>query len=123
MKLSELKKFIDHYSANSPFDQDDLDVVVVTSDPSIGGRSYVNVTGIHPGFDWESGRLNITVDKAVVRKTDPIQIDLQKKEEALYTDIKKTIKDWEDSKRSSVFLASNIMNTIKKHNDRNKDQA
>jgi hypothetical protein len=119
MKLSELKKLVDYYSQKGYGGDEDLDVVVVTSDPSVGGRSYVNVTGIHPGFDWESGRLNITVDKAVVRKTDPIQIDLQKKEESLYTDIKKTIKDWEDSKRSSVFLASNIMNTIKKHNAAN----
>lgn len=64
MKLKELKAEIDKlYNSNWPQDRiDNLDVVVITSEPSLGGRACSSVHHASKGFDWENYRFNLVTD-------------------------------------------------------------
>lgn len=72
MKAGDLRKYLNRLHE---YDEkhDDLILAVVTNDSSLGARSHVYVKSATVGFDWEHGRLMITVDKPITLK--------QKKEE------------------------------------------
>lgn len=63
MILSELKNQIDFLCDNG---HGDNIVIVTLSEPSIGARSGVCVSGIHAGFDWESGQVRISTEKKII---------------------------------------------------------
>ena len=62
MKLKDLKHKIDfiyEQYKNHPEIPDNLDVVVTTSEHSIGGRAKVDVRYASRGFDWERNQFRI----------------------------------------------------------------
>lgn len=111
MTLSELKEKVDFYSEHY---KKDLDVVVVLQEPSMGARSCSKVVDIFPGIDWESGRLSITTEQALVKKLNPTYIDLSEKESGLIKDIKKIIDKHHPTNNSRLVL--DIISVVKKYN-------
>lgn len=62
MKLKDLKHKIDfiyEQYKNRPEIPDNLDVVITTSECSIGGRAKVDVSAVHRGIDWEHNQFRI----------------------------------------------------------------
>lgn len=59
-----LNKLYEHSHRN-----DDLVIGILTSDPSIGWRSYVTVEHVSKGFDWESGKLMIGTNQPIKKVT------------------------------------------------------
>ena len=62
MKLKDLKHNIDfiyEQYKNHPEIPDNLDVVITTSEYSIGGRAKVDVSAAHRGIDWEHNQFRI----------------------------------------------------------------
>lgn len=62
MKLKDLKHRIDfiyEQYKNRPEIPDNLDVVITTSERSIGGRAKVDVSAVHRGIDWEHNQFRI----------------------------------------------------------------
>lgn len=57
MKVSDLKKFLTHNERNSCKSDDETEVVICTTDPSMGFSSAVTIESARYGFDWDSGRL------------------------------------------------------------------
>lgn len=55
MKLSELKKYIDHHPK---YERDDPDVVIQIKLPysTVGARPSVGVKSVQMGFDWDAGK-------------------------------------------------------------------
>jgi len=52
---------------------ENINVVITTSESSIGGRSCVDVYNVHMGFDWEHGQLRIEpANKLLKRQTREI---------------------------------------------------
>lgn len=69
MKLKELKATIDSLCKHATSHKtDDLEVVVQIAEPSIGASACVGINWVTRGIDWESGRINITPSKELVRK-------------------------------------------------------
>jgi hypothetical protein len=71
MKVSELKKVLEHSRLSRNPDREDYDeeVVVVLKEPSIGWRATTKVTSAYYGFDWDKGKLLlVTEDPLVVLK-------------------------------------------------------
>ena len=67
MKLSELKKHIDQHFEYHP--NDDIDVVIVTNDPSWGPISSVGVKWAGKGMDWDSNTFIISPNIHLTKKT------------------------------------------------------
>lgn len=70
MKLKDLKHKIDFLYKqyeNHPEIPDDLDVVITTSESSIGGRAKVNVRSANRGIDWEGGQFRIEPEHKLVK--------------------------------------------------------
>ena len=44
----------------SPMARADMDVVIATAMPSLGGRQMSHIKNVSCGFDWEAGKLVIT---------------------------------------------------------------
>ena len=65
MKIKELK----HILKTSSNYQDEEDVLVVLSEPSIGPTSTVKVESVSFGFDWDKGLL-IDCEKPLVEKNE-----------------------------------------------------
>jgi hypothetical protein len=67
MKVKELREYL-----NKLFEldekNDDLLLAVVTNDSSIGARSHVFIKSASQGFDWEHGRLMMTVNKPITQR-------------------------------------------------------
>ena len=70
MKLKDLKHKIDFLYKqyeNHPEIPDDLDVVITTSESSIGGRAKVDVHYASRGFDWEHNQFRIEPEHKLVK--------------------------------------------------------
>jgi len=68
MTFNELKEQVAILDKNLQDYNKDLEVRVVTKDPSIGARSTVGITYIGQGIDWDSGYIGIDVDTPIVTK-------------------------------------------------------
>lgn len=70
MNLAELKHAVDfmHSTVRSYEKPEDLGVVLVINEPSMGGRMAVNIDSVTRGFDWEEGRINIVASEKIVKK-------------------------------------------------------
>lgn len=66
MKLSELKQDIDRL-VYLPYTDEDRDVVITLSDPSVGARSFVDVRMVVPGIDWEHHQIRIEPADKIIR--------------------------------------------------------
>jgi len=64
MKFKEFVNRINHLY-DTMLHPDDKEVVVVTNDGGLGGRSCSNVRYISCGFDWEQNRINIEVQDKI----------------------------------------------------------
>ena len=70
MKLTELKKIIDEMIEENSFgNAEELQVVVITHEPSIGPRAATDVIGLSLGFDWEHGRAIIETDHRLIKES------------------------------------------------------
>lgn len=63
----KFKDFVDriNFLYNSTLYPDYKEVVIVTNDGGIGGRSCTNVKSVSCGFDWEANRINIVVEDRI----------------------------------------------------------
>ena len=64
MKMGDLRKYLNTLHEMNPMN-DDLVVAVVTNDVGMPARPHVVVRSAMQGFDWEAGRLMITVEKPI----------------------------------------------------------
>ena len=62
MKLSEALPLLERIGSRGG---DPELLVVVQSEGGIGGTPAVPVTGIHAGFDWDSGKVLISTERAL----------------------------------------------------------
>jgi len=67
MKLSEALPRLERIGAHGG--DPDL-VVTVQSEGGLGGTAAVAVTGIHAGFDWDSGKVLISTERALTGLSD-----------------------------------------------------
>lgn len=63
MVLLELKRQVDFLCDNG---HGDNPVLVTLSESSVGSRAATGITGIHSGFDWESGQVRISIEKKII---------------------------------------------------------
>ena len=69
MNLSEFKQRID-FIYNSTRTPDDIEVVITTSESSIGGRAKCDIYGIYKGFDWEHNQVRIEPMNKLIKKIE-----------------------------------------------------
>lgn len=67
MKLIELKKIIDFHIKEGC---GDLKVVVSTEDNSFGPHACSEVILASPGFDWDSGKFNLSTEYKLIKLKD-----------------------------------------------------
>lgn len=75
MKLKDLKHKIDfiyEQHKNHPEIPDNLDVVITTSEYSIGGRAKVDVRYANRGFDWEYNQFRIEPACKLIKKCEEV---------------------------------------------------
>lgn len=78
--LRELLAQIVHITERHP-ELLDAAAVVPVCNPAMGGRQFVQLTGFHPGFDWEKGRPIFSTDALVLRV--PARPEIVKVEEVI----------------------------------------
>lgn len=66
MKIKDLKDILSRH--NGPYD-DEREVVILISKPSIGPRATTPVKSISFGFDWENGLALIRAEETLVPKS------------------------------------------------------
>lgn len=66
----KFKDFVDriNFLYKTALHPDEKEVVIVTNDGGIGGRSCSKVKSVSLGFDWEGNRVNIEVED-IIHKT------------------------------------------------------
>ena len=69
MKAKDLRDSLNRM-ADHVRDFDDLNVTVVTRDPSIGPSSKVAVHAVAPGIDWDKGSLLIWTEEPIVKRNN-----------------------------------------------------
>lgn len=69
MNLSELKQRID-FIYNSTRTPDNVEVVITTSESSIGGRAKCSICRIDKGFDWEHNQVRIEPTNKLIKKIE-----------------------------------------------------
>lgn len=69
MKSKELYYALGEYLKANP-SLEDIEIEIVTSDPSIGPVSAVTCAAIYPGFDWDAGRLLIDTKEGVWKESE-----------------------------------------------------
>jgi len=69
MKIKELLEFFNKRPKFGNRNEDD-ELMIRTSSPSIGPISMVGIDSIFNGFDWESGKTIITPKERLVVKTE-----------------------------------------------------
>lgn len=94
----KFKEFVDriNFLYKSTRYPDDKEVVVVTNDGGIGGRSCTSVKSVSQGFDWEANRINIEVEDRIHKEA--LSVDEAKIIEAEQAPVnKKAIKSFMES--------------------------
>lgn len=81
MKLSELKKYIDHHLK---YERDDPNVVIQIKLPysTVGARPSVGVKSVQMGFDWDAGKFILTPEEPLTpsdRDFDKQMRDMQER--------------------------------------------
>lgn len=66
METNKFKELFSH--AEKQFNGRNDRVVVVTNNPSVGGRCRLPVSNVNSGFDWERGDIIISVDDEMYSK-------------------------------------------------------
>lgn len=63
------------------------DVCVVLKQPSIGARASTSIVSLHPGFDWEQGKIILGTDKEITSFDKDRDVELSARVNT-YTDTK-----------------------------------
>lgn len=77
MRPEEFKKAFDHANDIAFGGRNDR-VVVVTNNPSVGGRYRIPVSSVTSGFDWEQGDIIIGVDEKIISEEFAQRGDISK---------------------------------------------
>lgn len=89
MTLNELKIYVDHYIDHGHGKDG---VRITLSQPSVGGRASVGISGLYTGMDWESGQIRIEPDQKITSyNKDRDEIIPMRVEEYDYPGCRKTI--------------------------------
>ncbi len=66
MNLKEFKNIID--TIEKRVCAEEIEVLITTSESTVGGRAYSRVKGITLGFDWERNQLRIEPNDKLIKK-------------------------------------------------------
>lgn len=69
MNLSEFKQRID-FIYNSTRTPDNIEVVITTSESSIGGRAKCSIRRVDKGIDWEHNQVRIEPSNKLIKKVE-----------------------------------------------------
>jgi len=83
MKLSELKRIVDHYREWESYHGDPEVVVEITTSGSVGGTPAVNVKWAGVGIDWDENKFLIHTEEPVMKVNQKTIDDLRKEAEKI----------------------------------------
>jgi hypothetical protein len=63
MKLSELKRLVDHYHRDDHYEDPEVVIQIKLPYNTVGGMPTVKVKSVQMGFDWNSGKFIITPEE------------------------------------------------------------